>query len=790
VLNADEKSAPARRGLSEIVWAVVLLVSFLAILSWFDFIDVYHRNFFDTGFLVLADNLARIGFIFLLTWLVYAPGARVAAELLRGAQQTPLTPAESCVLGFGLGVGLWHVLLLVLGLAGLYYRPVMVGLAAVVLLASARHFGTVATAAARTLAMWAAELWHGEAVSGPVSILLISVAAIWLLLTRGLYPGGGHDYYTHYFYYLLQVLKDCSIAPNDVWYHYYYSKGSGLFFFGMLLTDPLAPSLATFCCVIVAAIAMAALAQRIAPRSLWPGCIAAIYLSCNLMSVVPDGGGEFQKDHELVSALIVLIACALCMARGPLSRPWLMMATSSGVAVAIVAQPIGVVLAIYFMVAALWAMLRRRFNSFWRYLGATAAVGGTIAAIFAVNFWQTGLMSDQALDLTLRFADTARLDRWGVLPQTILVAWIRDNYATVAPSSIWAIWAMLRDFTRFDRLEVFFAGPAVTLGLLMTSVFVSRFGRRTVVSEKTASAATEIEIAYTAHVGSLIAFLVVFSLFAGRSQHVSFQRSSTFFVPLLLLLGMAAGAWASSRLSPWWRQWRLDVVLPLFLLCGTAFFWAQDTEWRHRLRQVTENSVRFFVGDYSLAEAYSYQDASYTYGAINPHALGAWRHIDPGMPIWSTNVNSYCMVPGCWIESVLSFKLSGQLDEIVAGPPDKAKQLLQEVGINYFLVLDDVPLLDILPYSNLFAPDTIGRYLGVKWTDGTAFLLTWIGPGTTPITPEFLKIYKERLNQPEPQWFQFRRLASQIAAAMVSLREKNWGEPTDFAWRHDLQAPN
>ena len=62
-----------------------------------------------------------------------------------------------------------------------------------------------------------------------------------MLLRRGLFPGGSGDYYTHYFYYYLEVLKNHGLAPNDVWYHYYYSKGSGLVFLGMLLTDPEAP---------------------------------------------------------------------------------------------------------------------------------------------------------------------------------------------------------------------------------------------------------------------------------------------------------------------------------------------------------------------------------------------------------------------------------------------------------------------------------------------------------------------------------------------------------------------
>ena len=93
-------------------------------------------------------------------------------------------------------------------------------------------------------------------------------------------------------------------------------------------------------------------------------------------------------------------------------------------------------------------------------------------------------------------------------------------------------------------------------------------------------------------------------------------------------------------------------------------------------------------------------------------------------------MSTYCMVPGCLIESVISFKMSGRLDEIRGGDPELAKQRLQEAGLNYLLFMKDYRMIDLLPFSELFAPETIGRYLGVKWSDGSTYLLAWIGPDT------------------------------------------------------------
>jgi hypothetical protein len=127
--------------------------------------------------------------------------------------------------------------------------------------------------------------------------------------------------------------------------------------------------------------------------------------------------------------------------------------------------------------------------------------------------------------------------------------------------------------------------------------------------------------------------------------------------------------------------------------------------------------------------------------------------------------------------------MSGQLDQLLTAPPARAKQLLQEAGLNYFLIAQDSRLVDLLPYSKLFAPDAIGDYLGIKWTDGKAFLLTWTGPDTTPLTPEFFKIYRELLDRPEMTWFRFSRLIPQIVAATEQLRAKPWGAPATFPWR-------
>jgi len=150
------------------------------------------------------------------------------------------------------------------------------------------------------------------------------------------------------------------------------------------------------------------------------------------------------------------------------------------------------------------------------------------------------------------------------------------------------------------------------------------------------------------------------------------------------------------------------------------------------------------------------------------------------------------MVPGCLIESSVSFKMSGRLDEILGGEPELAKRRLQEAGLNYFLFMKDYRIIDLLPFSRLFAPDTIGRYLGIKWSDGSTFLLTWIGPDTTPIGPDFLDAYMRRRAEPDAlRWFKFDELAPLIVAIAPRMRAAQRGAVGKLlTWRQARTGQN
>jgi len=753
---------------------LLLLGAFATITYWFWVVDFYHQHFFDRGVLVIAENAARVLYVLILAWLIYAPGAAIAMILVREPYRRDLTSAEWAVLCFSIGVGLWHVVMLGMGLLNLYYRPVMGSLALAILLASARHFAEVTRIAQRAVLDCIKAGRQERNLANVTCAGLISIGLVWVLLTRGLYPGGGGDYYTHYFYYYLEVLKNHGLAPNDVWYHYYYSKGYGLFFLSMLLTDPESPALVTFCCVAFAAIAIATIIARMAPGSLWPATGALVYLLVYTGNFGQFGGGDFQKDHELVSALIVLFAWALSMEALVSPRAACASSAMTGIAASIVCQPAGILLALYAGLLCGWALLRRRWADFWGLGSVAALITTALLMVFTISYLVTGLATDLELESSLRFANFARLDSWGVIPQTIAILWILDNLRAVTPPFGWD---SLHRLVRFMRLPVLW--PFLTIILIAVAI---RLRRKPDPSEGNGHSVSRLIALRTfARTYALVAFLAVVSLVGGQARNISYERFSTFFLPLLILLTMSCAASVLGQRQDEKAGKIVLIALPLAMLTGVLLYWHVAARWGNTAYDMARNGVLFATGRYSLAEAYTH---ALGISAINPGALAAAQQLPPNTPIWSTSIETYCMAPRCLIESVISFKMSGQLDEILGGEPDHAKQLLQQAGINYFLFSKDFRLRDLLPYSKLFAPDNIASHLGVKWSDGSTYLLTWRGPDTKPVGADFLEDYKRRLDRPEESWFLFRKLAHQIIELSPALRsEKASATLQSIPWR-------
>jgi hypothetical protein len=160
--------------------------------------------------------------------------------------------------------------------------------------------------------------------------------------------------------------------------------------------------------------------------------------------------------------------------------------------------------------------------------------------------------------------------------------------------------------------------------------------------------------------------------------------------------------------------------------------------------------LHFATGLYSIDIAYQTQygpSPRTEWSAIYPGSRAAYEVVGPGIPIWSLHIHTYCMLPDCRVESFMSFLMTHHWDRVMFGTADEARQMLHAAHLDYFLFTREDDIRDPLPLSPLFSPDTIGRFLGIRWTDGTTSLLTWLGPEVAPIDAAWIADYRRAVQQ-------------------------------------------
>ncbi len=734
---------------------------YVALLIWFKQVDVYHSYFSTGGVLVLTNNLFRVLFILYLFWMVQTVGALVL-QLVAGAAVETLGTLDRLALEFFTGTGGWHIAMLALGFSNLYLGPVAVAITLPLIVLSFQNVDATARRACQAVATYGSELQqsHGRVIAS-IGVLLLTVPLVGvaglLLLVKGLYPAGGHDYFTHYFYYYQSVIDHHGLWPNEVWYHFYYSKGAGLYFLGILLTDALAPQLVTYCFIIASAFALFQLLRRVAPRTLWPWAGAIIYLGLYIYTPGPEanriqgGWGDFEKSHELNAALIISILWIVAGAaerRGRVALAWWSAAGSAICTAVVINTSIAAYIGAVFTLLAAWHFLAGRRRLSLAYIALAAVTAVTLIVMLAINYFATGLINDQGILWFWPFANVEKLRAWGALPLVITLHWATDRmvadnrFLAGEPYSIQSI-KFLLSLLRTDILYPLFAGGFV-------ATVAALVGRRWHIAAKHQAIVL---------LASLVAFGFL-ALSAGQEQPISFYRYSSFVIPITIAAGILLCNFPIVLTPAPSLGVVRDRLFPLVILsgCVAAAFASYP---RGAFSTIMTNAWRFATGKYSIDIAYMTQNGwpgRVPWGAIYPGARGAYAVVGPQTPIWSMHVHNYCMLPDCRMMSYSSFIMTPDWDRLMYGTPESGRAVLQAAGLNYFLfsreLTEHVKLVDILPLSPLFSPDNIGRYLGIRWTDGKTALLTWLGPQTQPFDQSWLADYRRAVeNSPTAKSF-------------------------------------
>jgi hypothetical protein len=710
------------------------LGGYCALLAWFKRVDVYHAHFATAGLLVVVYNAFRVLFIFYLFWIVHTAGALLLRAIAGDIRQSVST-LEHLALSFFAGAGIWHIALLALGYLNLYTVPVSVAVTLPFVALSYRKVRAAFEQLHGSLAAWRS--LDRLTIAGAV---LIALFAGTLLGVKGLYPGGGHDYFSHYFYFYQTVIDQGGIWPNDVWYHYYYSKGAGLYFLAILLTDPLAPQLVTFCFVGAAALALFLCLCRIASDTQWPTAGTILFLA--LYIYTPGvalyrnhgGWGDFEKLHELNASLVIAVlwmTTGALMARGRVRLIWQSALAAAITAAIIIHITAAAFFAMVFGLLAAWNLSRRHFANAAFCAALTFLAAFVLGLVLVLNYITTGLANDQGILFFWKFANIEKLANLGSLPLAMFLH--RDSAGLTESAFPLFSSRTMRFVLNCLRLELFI--PLAAVGAILC--FHAALRRRLHFPPPISVSVLGV---------SLIATMML-ALIVGRSQPISFYRFSSFTMPISIACSIAV--WTSlpsigtdrfvrySRMTPMIITVACLLVAPLFYGKGSPQFLLRD-------------AASFAFGSYSIDTAYQSEKglpARMPWAGIHPASRAAYAIVGPHTRIWSLHMHSYCMLPDCRVQSHNAFIVTPEWDRLMFGNPEDGMRALQASGVNYFLISTELYMSDPLPRSPLFSPNNIGHYLGIRWTDGATTLLTWAGPNTLPISAEWLAEYRRAVEQ-------------------------------------------
>jgi len=758
----NAKTLASLKKISPLIW--IGFLGYALLLVYFNFIDIYHYYFFTKGSLVVAYNIVRLLFIFYLMLLFYATGDFFLRAMMRNNYRNIMT-LDNALLAFFSGLGLWHIVLLFIGFAGLYTRALM---AAMTLLLFAASLPRLNQCLHFIRTNRSPVYWQGW--------LVFLIPLFFFLITKGLYPAGGHDYYNHYFPYYLRVIESNTIMPNDVWYHFYYSKGDGLFFLSMLLTDPLAPQLATTALMIAgAAMIFTSLKPSANEWPLLPWISAALYIAFLIYTPGPQrqgGWADLEKAHEPASVLMfamiwITMGLTNTLAKGQEERKWGLTLILTMSALVLINPFLAPYACIYLGIAAVIFYLRnKKLVALWLFAGMIAA-GLWFLFLSTVNFYLTGVPDEQKLLIYLPFINFQKVNDWGVVMEILKFHW--DRNGMLANQLHLISGHFLHVYFTYIRLDVW--GP-----LLLLACVVWGLSYRSQTWHAAMRKAIDKTAIYAC--GGFLMLVLLLSLSIGRDQHFSYYRYTIFsYAPMLCfcLLILSAGL----------RQTKFAT---LFLVLGFIIAWLPLKPFMNyeieKIQPVLSNGIRFITGQYSIADGYRNQSGwpgRMPWGAIYPGAEKACTLLPPHTRIWSMHENSYCMLPNCRMETYPSYRLSKHSPLIFYGQPQAAKDWLSKEGLNYFFFSHSLNLTDPLPLAPLFSPAHIADYLGIVWTNGNDTLLTWKEQARSPINAMWLEQYKQSIhNSNIIQSFPYK----EIHIELETLAKKPRLEKSDIPWYH------
>ena len=740
----------------KILHSICLIAIYFGVLIGLKYLDIFGIRFYSSGLPVIVYILLKTIFTFYFLTILLTAGAVLQRVLLPKSDIASVGASAYIIACFFLGASTLALLMFILGfLKAYYFATAIIITAPLVGLAPFMLPALITTVKARFYQILKIS---PTAVSLTYIALLIStvIVAIVLLLHKGIFPGDlDSDVWMHYLHYYKEVSANGGLWPNDLWYHFYLSKGAGLFFLAAILTDVMSMPIVSWCFVILTAVIVYDILSEHIIYPLWPllGALL-VFLSLSAITnqyVTENTTSSFFKHHIVLMGFIAFaLWCGIRFAHNLSNEAaWL-----SGIAGALSFFYIGIympttvipLIAIWFFeVAVVSLFLQKRPLQARVFIGfAVLALFGSMLA-FVINYFVTGLADNTPVSLMWKFADKERFGKlWS--------PWIIQYYFLASSFDSQPI--ILSNILRVDTNWIaqlcrtwFFKDVPLLSFIIVLTGFVwagcsMNSWRQGIYNKK-----RHIFVLYTVlFIGNALLFAQFFKNYNSLFRLYNF---TVIFVILFVILFWAAVLGPMSRHKP--------TIVALIILLSAGFFIKNlplhitknrtGALWQYLNGKI---STKDAVADTdSLTNSYIKNDTRFS------HFIEAHRYMKPGSKM--LYMGQDCG-PGYFFPAMVvsepSYALGGLYPTALFGSPEEARSAFQKLGINYFALNLRRQFMIGLPFSPIFKPENVRKYFEIVWSEGDFYMLTWRAENSDKEVPsEFLhKLEQKQIEESKTGW--------------------------------------
>lgn len=724
--------ATAERNRSQLKLGAVLAVSFVIAVVLLQRLNFMENHLESTGWPIVAYQSLRVtvaGSIFL-GW--FCAGELILLALQRWLRIPRPAPRVRLLCSLFLGAVMVSMATVALGALQLMRLPIVLTASGLLLLLAPAVTASTRRVLRRRLSA------HFRCCSRPVAILHVAslgavvLVGLYLLVVKGMYvEGADGDVWEHYLHYYREVVASGSIAPNELWYHFFHSKAAGHFFQIMVLTDPLSASLGSFLFTVMCAIVVYDLLRRTTKDVVWAavGAILTLLYFANTEKL-EEGHyliGSFNKHHIVLASLLtftfwVSVKASFERAGRAELITGILVAAYLGVyvthSVVILTASLGLV-----FVASLFM---RRWSSVRRTVAlGTAALCG-LAACMVVNYSVTGMPEFCPSRMMWQLADVDRFESvWSQYQ-------VRYFFARVEPigqqelglrSFLFFDWPWSATLMRWGYFRSFFREIvllAVLLVLVNCAISHDTLFRFWSPSREQFRKLTLILLAMLFLLGTIV-------VAQGFSGGGSLDRMYTFTGVFMIVPAVSLWSLVLGKLRP-------ATSIPALICAVLCLVEPVNSLWK----SASPESFQFAAGAISLDDVLQTTDRQWIWRGAYSHLKQARGLLQPGQRIahLSYEPGPGYFLPGPPLVTEPSYAYGRNYDRVLFGTPEEAKETLQQMGITHFSVNLARPLFVGIPFGKLFRYPEVCEQFQLCHRDGDFFVMTWRTDDDAPRLPE------------------------------------------------------